>query len=104
VDRRTAEIGVRMALGAEQSSVRAMTLRESSVFVISGVVIAAPASLVSAYSPPRLLSDLLFGIKPADPLTFTIAICTMLAVALLSGYFPARRATCIDPMMAVRYE
>lgn len=104
VGRRTTEIGVRMALGAQQSAVLAMVLRESFVLVTSGILIGIPVALASAHAASSVLSNLLFGIKPSDPLSFALAIATMVAVALFAGYFPARRAARVEPMTALRSE
>ena len=104
VGRRTTEIGIRMALGAEHSSVVAMILRESFVLVAVGIVTGIPAALLSARAASTVLSDLLFRIKPADPLNFIFAIGTMVAVALFAAYAPARRAARVDPMAALRSE
>jgi predicted permease len=104
VRRRTAEIGVRMALGARRSSVLAMVLRESLVLVLAGVAVGIPIAVVTARVASDPLSDLLYGIKPVDPLSFALAAATLLAVALFAGYLPARRASRIDPMVALRQE
>jgi predicted permease len=104
VGRRRAEIGVRMALGAQRAAVLAMILWESFVLVAVGIMVGIPVALASAHAASSVLSDLLFGIKPADPLSLVVASATMFAVALLAGYFPARRAARIDPMAALRNE
>jgi ABC-type antimicrobial peptide transport system permease subunit len=101
---RTMEIGVRMALGAQASGVVATILRESLILVTAGMAVGIPVALGVAHAASSVLSDLLFGIKPADLISFTSAVATMLAVALVASYFPARRATRIDPVVAIRYE
>jgi len=98
------EIGVRMALGAEHSSVVAMILRESFVLVVVGIVIGIPVALLSARAASTVLSDLLFGIKPGDPFTFMLAILIMVGASLIAGFIPARRAARVDPMTALRSE
>jgi len=104
VGRRTMEIGVRMALGAEHLSVVAMILRESFVLVAVGVAIGIPVALASARVASSVLSDLLFGIKPADPFNLAFAIAIMVGLSLMAGFIPARRAARIDPMTALRSE
>jgi predicted permease len=96
VGRRTMEIGIRMALGAEHSSVVAMILRESFVLVAIGIVIGVPVALVSSRAASRVLSDLLFGVKPADPFNLVFAIAIMVGVSLMAGFVPARRAAHVD--------
>lgn len=98
------EIGIRMALGAEHSSVVAMILRESLVLVAIGIVIGVPVALVSSRAASRVLSDLLFGVKPADPFNLGFAIAIMVGVSLMAGFVPARRAAHLDPMTALRSE
>jgi len=98
------EIGIRMALGAQQLGVLTMVLRETFVLVIAGIVIGLPLAFTSTRAASSVLSDLLFGIKPTDPLSFGITIVTLLSVAVLAGYIPARRAANIDPMTALRRE
>jgi ABC-type antimicrobial peptide transport system permease subunit len=81
-----------------------MILREILALVLTGLVIGIPVALASARAAAKLLGDLLFGIKPSDPLTFALASAIMAAVALLAGYLPARRASRTDPMAALRCE
>ena len=94
------EIGIRMALGAEQHHIVWLVLRETLLLVMLGVAIGLPAALAAT----RLISSLLFGLTPADPTTIALAIFVMLGVAGLAGYLPANRASRVDPMVALRYE
>ena len=100
VARRTNEIGIRMALGAESNSILWMVLRETMILVLVGIAIGVPAALGAA----RLVSTQLYGLNGADPLTLTGAVTLLIAVAALAGYLPARRAARVDPMVALRYE
>jgi predicted permease len=100
VGRRTNEIGIRMALGAQRRRVFFMILRQSIGLVALGVV----AGLLAAMATTRLIASELYGLKPTDPLTLGFTTFFMLAVAALAAYLPARRATKVDPMMALRYE
>ncbi len=100
VARRTNEIGIRMALGAECSTVRWLVMREVLVLVAIGVGIGIPVAWVGN----RLISNMLFGLRGMDPMSMAIAVGAMLAVAMMAGYLPARRASQIDPMVALRYE
>ena len=100
VSRRTQEIGVRMALGAQAASVLRMVLREGVVAAIAGLGLGLAGALVLA----RLMSTLLFGVKADDPLTFAAVGLMIAAVAVLASYVPARRASRVDPMAALRYE
>jgi len=100
VTRRTNEIGVRMALGAEASRVLWMVMRESLTLAALGVAIGIPVSLAAA----RLIASVLFGLKTTDPATIVFAALAMIAVAALAAYLPARRASKVDPMVALRYE
>jgi ABC-type antimicrobial peptide transport system permease subunit len=100
VARRTNEIGIRMALGAERSHIAWMVLRETLFLVISGLVIGVPTALLAA----RLISNQLFGLGASDPLTLIGAAIGLTVVAMLAGYLPARRATKVNPLVALRYE
>jgi ABC-type antimicrobial peptide transport system permease subunit len=100
VSQRTNEIGIRMALGAQRGEVLAQIMRESMVLVIAGVVI----GLAMALGTGRFIATLLFGLAPTDAATIGLAMAVMLVVAALAGYLPARRASHVDPMVALRYE
>jgi putative ABC transport system permease protein len=100
VARRTRELGIRVALGAEKKDILQMVLRETAVQVALGVAI----GVLMAIPATRLIASMLFGVKTADPTTISFAILGMFAIALLAGYLPARRATRVDPMVALRYE
>jgi predicted permease len=100
VTRRTQEIGIRMSLGATRNDVLRLILGEGARLAIGGVVIGIAVSLAIT----RLMSSLLFGVSAADPLTFAAVILLLVAAALLACYIPARRATRVDPMVALRYE
>ena len=100
VSQRTNEIGIRMAMGAAQSSILRMILRQG-LWIISGGV---AAGVLLALALSRLVGNFISGVSPYDPLTY-IGVTVMLGiVALLACYFPARRATRVDPMVALRYE
>ena len=98
--RRTREIGVRMALGAVQGDVVWLVMREVLALVGTGIVL----GLVAAWGLGRLISSQLYGVTASDPLTIAGAAGLLLFVALLAGYLPARRATRINPVLALRYE
>jgi predicted permease len=100
VARRTREIGVRMALGAQAANVLWMVLRETLLLVFIGVAIGLPVALAAT----RLIEGLLFGLGASDPLTIALAVLTLLAIAALAGYLPARRAAGVDPMTVLRHE
>lgn len=100
VTRRTREIGIRMALGAQQRDVLGMIIRESMVLGGTGIAIGIGGALALT----QLLRSLLFEVKPMDPATFLFATVVMITVALLGCYIPARRAMRVDPMVALRYE
>jgi predicted permease len=100
VTRRTNEIGIRIALGAERGGVIWMVLREALVLVGIGVAIGVPVALALA----RSVSSLLYGLTSTDPLTISGAVVLLLVVAAIASYLPARRASRVDPMVALRYE
>ena len=100
VARRTNEIGIRMALGAGRSNMVWMVLREILILVSIGVVIGVPATLAG----DRLVSNMLFGLRTTDPVTLVGATVIFMIVAAIAGYLPARRASLVDPMVALRYE
>jgi macrolide transport system ATP-binding/permease protein len=100
VARRTGEIGIRMALGAQRGRVVWMVLRE--VFALAAVALAI--SVPVALGASKLVESFLFGMKSNDPLALTLAVVTLLSAALLAGYFPARKASNIDPAIALRHE
>jgi ABC-type antimicrobial peptide transport system permease subunit len=100
VTRRTNEIGIRMALGAGCSNMLWIVLHEILILVSIGVVIGLPITLAG----DRLISNMLFRLKPTDPATLIGATVLLLIVAATAGYLPARRASLVDPMVALRYE
>jgi len=100
VARRTNEIGIRMALGAERTHVIGMVMRESMVLVVLGVVIGTATALGAG----RFVATLLFNLAPNDPVTIAVAAVLMIAVSLFAGYLPARAASRVDPMVALRNE
>jgi len=100
VSQRTNEIGIRMAMGAAQSSILRMILRQG-VWIISGGV---AAGVLLALAISRLVGNFISGVSPYDPLTYVSVTAVLGIVALLACYFPARRATRVDPMIALRYE
>jgi predicted permease len=100
VSRRTNEIGIRMALGAQGADVMRQVLRESMILVAVGVAI----GVATAYGAGQLLSTMLFGLAPNDVVTIAGATLIMVAVSALAGFLPARRASRVDPMVALRYD
>jgi putative ABC transport system permease protein len=100
VQQRTAEIGIRMAMGAQRRSVMLMVLQQGAKLAFSGIVI----GLICAWGATRFLEDLLFEIKATDAPTFLVVAALFGGVSMLACYLPARRATRIDPMTALRYE
>jgi ABC-type antimicrobial peptide transport system permease subunit len=97
---RTREIGVRMALGARRFDVLRLVLREGMILVAIGLVVGIPLALTSS----RLLSSILYGLKSTDPVSLFGVMAILALVAAVAGYIPARRATRVDPMIALRYE
>ncbi|MDX6289636.1 MAG: hypothetical protein QOH42_1435, partial [Blastocatellia bacterium] len=100
VVRRTNEIGIRMALGAERRNIIWMVLKESLLLVGAGLFIGVPASWGAAH----LISSQLFGLSPGDPVTLSMAVILLTLVAALAGYIPARKASRVNPLVALRYE
>jgi predicted permease len=100
VSRRTNEIGIRMALGAARANVRWLVLREIALLVAIGIAIGIPVAIAG----DRLISNMLFGLHGTDPLSLAGAVLCLVVVATLAGYLPARRASRVDPMEALRYE
>ncbi len=97
---RTHEIGIRMALGAQRSSILRLVMRDAAIVLAAG----AAAGLLGSIWISRLAKGLLFGLKPNDPSTLALAIIVLVAVAVLACYIPSRRAMRVDPMIALRYE
>jgi ABC-type antimicrobial peptide transport system permease subunit len=100
VSRRTGEIGIRMALGASRSEVAWRVMREIGLLVLAGVVIGLPVTL----SGIRLVRNMLYGLSGTDPFSLTAAIGLLLFAGIASGYLPARRASRVDPVVALRDE
>jgi putative ABC transport system permease protein len=98
--RRTREIAVRMALGAQRSQVLKLVLLGSSKLALAGLIL----GLAGAFAACRILSNILYGVKPSDPAVYAVCALIVFAVALLASYIPARRAMRVDPMVALRYE
>lgn len=100
VEQRTNEIGIRLALGAQQGQVRSMILRESTWLALAGIVAGLSAALVLTHA----IQSMLYGITPDDPLTLAAGILLLLAVALAASWIPARRAAGVQPIEALRHE
>ena len=100
VARKTNEIGIRMALGAQRQVVLRLVVGQGMRVTLVGIII----GLGGAITTTRVLASFLFGVKATDPITFIATALSLAAVAFLASYLPARRATKVDPMVALRYE
>jgi putative ABC transport system permease protein len=100
VSQRNREIGIRLALGAQGGDVLQMVLRQGTKLALLGVAIGVGA----AFGLTRLMTNLLYGVSAHDPLTFVAVAALLILVAVLACYIPARRATLVDPIIALRYE
>jgi putative ABC transport system permease protein len=100
VARRTHEMGVRLALGAKPIEIKSLVLREGAQLAVLGVASGVAIGVFAA----RYISKLLFGIRTLDPVSFGAGILLLFAVALIASYLPARRASRVDPTVALRYE
>jgi ABC-type transport system, involved in lipoprotein release, permease component len=99
VSERTHEIGVRLALGAQRADVMGMVLRQGLRLALTGAVAGMAGALVVSH----MMSSLLYGVSPTDPLSFGVVAAVLTAVALVACYIPARRAVGVDPIVALRY-
>jgi len=97
---RTNEIGIRAALGASRGAILRMVLRETLLLTLAGLALGIPCALAGA----RLVEHLLFGVSPGDPATLAGVAIALTAVAALAGYLPARRATRVDALVALRHD
>ena len=100
VTRRTRELGIRLALGAQGNGILKMVLGETLKLTLIGIAVGLPCALAAT----RLIAHMLFGVTPYDPLTLAAVSFALLAVGALAGYIPARRAMRVDPIVALRYE
>ena len=97
---RTPEIGIRMALGATGRNILVMVLREGAVLTLVGLFV----GLLLALATARVVASVLYGVSPVDPMSICVTLALLGSASLLACYIPARRATKIDPMSALRYE
>ena len=100
VDQRMQEIGIRMALGADQRKIMSMVLGQGLRLAVVGTAL----GLAGAYGLTRLLANFLFGVKPSDPLTFSIVAVILIVVTLLAAFVPTKKAMRVDPVLALRQE
>jgi len=100
VTQRYIEIGIRIALGATRRNILQLILASTLKLTAAGIL----AGLIAAFFLSRFLSSILFGITVHDPVTFVVVPACLIAIALLAGYLPARRATRVDPVRSLRYE
>ncbi|HKE29993.1 MAG TPA: ABC transporter permease [Bryobacteraceae bacterium] len=104
VARRSGEIGIRMALGAQRSAILGMVLGDTLFLVAAGLVLGVPAALEVTHLAGKLITDLLYGLKGNDTLSVAAAVGALVVVGVLAGFVPARRASRVDPNVALRYE
>jgi ABC-type antimicrobial peptide transport system permease subunit len=100
VSRRTGEMGVRMALGAQRSGILKLVIQDALMVTAIGIVVGIGA----AWAATRVLATMLFGLSPRDPATMIVSAVVLVAVATLAAFIPAWRASRVDPMEALRYE
>jgi len=100
VTQRTHEIGIRMALGARAANVLSLIMKNGLMLVLTGIAI----GIGSAFVLTRFLATLLFGVQPTDSVTFVIVSAVFFGIAMVAALIPARRATRVDPLIALRYE
>jgi ABC-type antimicrobial peptide transport system permease subunit len=100
VVRRTNEIGIRMALGARASQVVGLIFRETMLLVFTGIIIGVGAAIATT----RWVESMLFGLNANDPFTIVLGVLLMICVSAAAGYLPARRASRVDPLTALRHE
>jgi ABC-type antimicrobial peptide transport system permease subunit len=100
VSQRTRELGIRIALGAQRERVVRLVIGQGLTLTLLGIVV----GVAGAYAMTRMISSLLFGVAPADPLTFVVVAFVFVGVASLASYLPARRAASVDPIIAMRAE
>jgi ABC-type antimicrobial peptide transport system permease subunit len=100
VSERTHEIGIRLALGAQRRNILRMVLRQGLTLAVAGAAVGFVCALIVSH----LMADLLYGVRPTDPVTFAAVALLLIGVAALACYIPARRAIQVDPLVALRYE
>ncbi|PYT73343.1 MAG: hypothetical protein DMG39_06965 [Acidobacteria bacterium] len=100
IAQRTREIGLRLALGADQGSVLRLVVGTGARLALLGIA----AGTAVALALTRMMTDLLYGVRPADPVTFAVVTIVLVSTSILACYIPARRATRVDPIVALRYE
>jgi putative ABC transport system permease protein len=100
IAQRTREIGLRLALGADRRSVLRLVIGTGAWLTLLGIAVGTAGALALT----RLMTDLLYGVRPTDPLTFSVVTIVLVATSILACYIPARRAMRVDPLVALRYE